>query len=236
LPGDWDKEFSMVCDQGVVAVASRSNRDELLSKARLYVLLDLSAAQDEFTQRVRTLVDAGVHVLQLRDKRADDRQLLAAARLLHELTWGRNTLCVINDRPDIAALAGADGVHLGQDDLPVAEVRRIFGAQLLVGVSTHDVGQVQQAVRDGADYIGCGPTFPSRTKQFAEFPGLEFLRQVGRTAPCPAFAIGGIALDNLPQVLQAGFQRVAVGSSVVDAVDPAREARRMLHLLSSEPF
>ena len=185
--------------------------------------------------------------LQLRDKTLDDRTLLVRARLLHRiiddfdrgqrprsevrmctsspLTADQPPLLIINDRPDIAALARADGVHVGKDDLQIRDARRIAGGQMLIGVSTHNIEQARQAVINGADYIGCGPTFPSGTKHFDHFPGLDFLRQVAAEISLPAFAIGGITLDNLPQVVHAGFQRVASGGAMNTAGDVAHEVR-----------
>jgi thiamine-phosphate pyrophosphorylase len=140
-------------------------------------------------------------------------------------------LLIINDRPDIALLARADGVHLGQEDMGVADARRIVGHKMLVGISTHTSEQVRQAAADGADYIGCGPTFPSETKQFEHFLGLEFLRRVAVEISLPAFAIGGITLENLPQVLATGFSRVAVAGSITSAEDPTAVARSVLTAL-----
>ena len=153
-------------------------------------------------------------MLQLRDKRPDqpldDRQLLARARQLREIVHGSRTLVVVNDRPDVAVLARADGVHVGQDDLSVKDARTVVGPRLLVGVSTHSLQQARQAVVDGANYIGVGPTFPSGTKSFERLAGPELLRAVAAEIRLPAFAIGGIGPDNLPEVLACGISRVAV--------------------------
>ena len=208
----------------------RTLRD-LLLEARLYVLVDGCQSPDRFVCLARSLVQAGVHVLQLRDKQLCDRELVERARLLRQLTRDATTLFIVNDRPDIALLADADGVHVGQDELTVADCRTVLGRERLVGVSTHSVPQALQAVDDGADYIGCGPTFPSPTKQFAEFPGLRFLQAVGPRLQIPAFAIGGIHPANVPQVLDAGFRRIAVSSAVTAASDPSAAARSLLDLL-----
>lgn len=204
---------------------------DLLRNAQLYVLVDGGETPDRFVGLVRSLIQAGVHVLQLRDKRLRDRELVERARLLRQVTRDAATLFIVNDRPDIARLADADGVHVGQDELSVADCRTIVGLDRLVGVSTHSVAQTQQAVADGADYIGCGPTFPSQTKQFAEFPGVGFLQAVRPGLPIPAFAIGGIQLANVSQVLAAGFQRIAVSSAVTAASDPVAAVRSLLELL-----
>lgn len=206
---------------------------ERLGGARLYVLVDGQSSVESFAALVDALVGAGVDVLQLRDKKLDDRRLLERARLLRELTEGTETLFVMNDRPDLAVLARADGVHVGQEELSVKDVRTLVGPTMLVGVSTHSLAQARQAVLDGADYLGAGPTFPSRTKQFEHFPGLNFLGQVAAEIRLPAFAIGGIHRENLPQVLSTGLRRIAVSGAVTTAADPATAADELLAMLEA---
>lgn len=140
-------------------------------------------------------------------------------------------LFILNDRPDLAVLARADGVHVGQEELTVHDVRQIVGAEMLVGVSTHSIEQARQAVLDGANYLGCGPTFPSGTKHFDRFPGTEFLRQVAAEISLPAFAIGGITLENVPQVLATGFSRIAVGGALARHADVSRGVASLLTAL-----
>jgi thiamine-phosphate pyrophosphorylase len=215
------------------AVAITGQSIERLAKARLYVLIDGRDSMEAFGQLAKSLIAAGVHVLQLRDKRLDDRQLLERARLLRELTAGSDTLMIVNDRPDVAALARADGVHVGQEELSVKDARAIMGPRPLIGVSTHSIEQARQAVLDGANYIGVGPTFPSGTKQFDHFPGIDLLRAVAAEIRLPAFAIGGIHADNLNQVTTAGFSRIAVSGAVTAAADPAAAAQALLQMLES---
>ena len=205
----------------------------LLAGRQLYVLIDGRDTEKAFHDLVACLVAAKVGVLQLRDKQATDRQLLARARLLCSLTRDTDTLAIINDRPDIATLAAADGVHVGQEELSVSAVRQIVGPQMLVGVSTHTIEQARNAVMEGASYIGCGPTFPSGTKHFDAFSGLKFLRAVATEIQLPAFAIGGITQDNLPQVLEAGIQRVAVSGAVLNAAAPAEAATSLQQQLAT---
>ncbi|MCU0979957.1 MAG: thiamine phosphate synthase [Pirellulaceae bacterium] len=200
---------------------------ELLQDARLYVLLDGRDSPDSFAQLVQVLVEAGVDVLQLRDKRLPDRDLVERARVLRQLTSSSSTAFIVNDRPDIAVLSDADGVHVGQDELTVADCRALVGGTKLVGVSTHSLAQARRAAGDGADYIGCGPTFPSQTKAFEGFPGLEFLRAVQAEISLPAFAIGGINGENIARVLETGFRRIAVSGAVTAATDPAAAARSL---------
>ncbi|HLA84822.1 MAG TPA: thiamine phosphate synthase [Thermoguttaceae bacterium] len=200
---------------------------ERLADARLYVLLDGRATLDEFDRLARELVAAGVDVLQLRDKRLDDRTLLARARRLREITRGTATLFVMNDRPDLALLARADAVHLGQEDLPVKEVRALVGPTMLLGVSVHSLDQARAAVLDGADYLGVGPTFTSGTKSFEHYPGPELLQAVAAEIRLPAFAIGGIHRGNLAQVLATGMTRVAVSGGILDAANPRIAAEEL---------
>ncbi len=192
---------------------------------RLYVLLDGRESLAAFTELAQQLIAAGVDVLQLRDKRLDDRQLLERGRRLRELTRDTATRFIMNDRADLAVLADADGLHVGQEELTVKDARTIVGPRRLVGVSTHSLEQVRQAVLDGADYIGVGPTFPSSTKSFEQFPGVELLRAAAAETRLPAFAIGGITLARLDEVLATGLRRVAVSGAIVSAADPVAAVR-----------
>ena len=204
---------------------------ERLARARLYVLVDGRSSVEEFTTLVSSLIDAGVDLIQLRDKQLNDRELIQRARRLRELTRGTDTLAIVNDRPDIAVLAGADGVHVGQEELTVKDARTIVGLRALVGVSTHSIEQARAAVVDGASYIGVGPTFPSATKAFDAFAGLELLQAVAGEIRLPAFAIGGITLANIGDVLAAGITRVAVSAAIIESEDPAGSAREFLRRL-----
>lgn len=198
---------------------------ERLGHARLYVLVDGRASLEEFRALVQAVISGGAEAIQLREKHLEDRRLLERARLLRAMTSEANVLFIINDRPDLAALARADGVHLGQEELSVKDARAIVGPEALVGVSTHSIEQARQAVLDGANYLGVGPTFPSGTKHFDEFPGVELLRAVAAEIRLPAFAIGGIGPGNLAQVLETGIRRIAVCSAITTAADPLAATR-----------
>ncbi len=195
-----------------------------LAHVNLYVLIDAGPSDAAFRRLVESLLAAEVGAIQLRDKRLTDRLLLERAQLLAELASTSDTLFIMNDRPDLAVLSGADGVHVGQEELSVKDARRILGPRGLVGVSTHSLEQARAAVLAGASYIGVGPTFPSPTKHFADFPGYELLKAVAAEIRLPAFAIGGITLNNISDVLAAGISRVAVAGAIVGAVDPAAAA------------
>jgi thiamine-phosphate pyrophosphorylase len=208
----------------------RSSRDRLHGIS-LCVLVDGGTSATDFERRVQLLITASVGMIQLRDKQLDDRELIQLARLLRQHTRGTQTLCIINDRADIAATVDADGVHLGQEDLSVKDARAIVGARMLIGVSTHDIHQARAAVLDGANYLGAGPTFASQTKPFNKFAGLDYLREVASEVQLPTFAIGGITANNLPAVLAAGVSRVAVGAAITAAPDSACAARELLGML-----
>ena len=178
-------------------------------------------------------IAGGIDVLQLREKSLNDRELLRRARWLVAACREASVLCIINDRADIAAAAQADGVHVGQEELPVAAARASVGTDLLVGVSTHSEDQVRQAIADGADCIGVGPVFPSSTKSFDDFPGLQFVQAAATISTVPFFAIGGIGPNNLLEVLNAGASRVAVTSAIAKSDNPQRATAELQKTLRS---
>lgn len=202
----------------------RLSRKQFVQDAQLYLLIDCSLPIDEFVKYLTRLSEAGVDLVQLRDKQVDGRKLfqygLAAAHALAKTS----TRFILNDRVDVALGVGAAGVHLGQDDLSFQTAHRLAGARLCIGISTHTIEQAQEAISAGADYIGCGPTFPSRTKPFSEFAGTRFLEQVAQTISLPFFAIGGIDLSNLPDVIRTGCRRIAVTAAIHQASDPVQAA------------
>jgi thiamine-phosphate pyrophosphorylase len=198
-----------------------------LAEARLYVLVTEALCRHSLEGTVSEALAGGAQIVQLREKTLDVRTLLAKAREVRRLTRAAGALFIMNDRPDLARLADADGVHLGQDDLPVQEVRRLLDPEALIGVSTHDLAQVRQAILDGADYLGIGPTFASTTKEFDALAGLDFVRQACLETSLPAFVLGGIALDNVDQVLKAGGRRIAVSQAICAAPDPRQAARAL---------
>jgi thiamine-phosphate pyrophosphorylase len=202
-----------------------------LHDARLYVLLSTSHCTAALDWTIAEAVAGGAHVVQLREKGLTDRELLERARQVRHWTRQASVLFILNDRPDIARLVEADGVHLGQDDLPVKEARRILGPDALIGVSTHNLDQVRQAILDGASYIGVGPTFLSNTKDFADIPGPEFVRQAMSETSLPAFVIGGVNLKTISDAVAAGARRVAVSHAIARADDPRSAAATLLAAL-----
>jgi thiamine-phosphate pyrophosphorylase len=193
-----------------------------LGEARLYLLVGGLPTLGDLTWIVGEALAEGADVIQLREKGLPDRELLRRAREVRILTAQAHARFILNDRPDLARLAGADGVHLGQDDLALRDARRVLGPRALLGVSTHDREQLERAVLEGAGYLGVGPVFSSDTKAFDHLAGLEFVRHAAETTALPWFAIGGINADNIERVLDAGARRVAVSSAIVRADSPRR--------------
>lgn len=180
---------------------------------------------------VQAALAGGCPLVQLREKDVPAGQLLHRAKLIREWTRAAGALFIVNDRPDIAVLADADGVHVGQEDLSCAEARRIVGGDRLVGVSTHNVAQIRQAVLDGADYLGVGPVFSSQTKSFGALAGLEFVAAAAAETALPWFAIGGITVENVGEVVSAGARRVALTAAICSADDPKLATQAVLQRL-----
>lgn len=207
-----------------------------LGEARLYVLAGGLPTFGDLTWRVGEALAGGAQVIQLREKGLPDRVLLKYAQEVRRLTESARARFILNDRPDLARLVGADGVHLGQDDLSVRDTRRIVGTRALIGVSTHDLDQLEQAVLEGAGYLGVGPVFASETKGFDELPGPTFVRQAAETTSLPWFAIGGITAENLDEVLDAGARRIAVRSAILSADRPREAAASLRTRLEEWPL
>lgn len=202
-----------------------------LQGARLYVLLTGSRCTATLDWIIAEVGAAGADIVQLREKGKSDRELIERARQVRRWTRQAGVLFVVNDRADIARLVDADGVHLGQDDLPVREARRILGPDALIGVSTHNMEQLRQAVLDGASYVGIGPAFPSATKEFAELAGLEFVRQATAETTLPAFVIGGVNLQTIGDAVATGAKRVAVSAAIAEADEPRSVCTALLAAL-----
>ena len=193
---------------------------ERLENARLYLVCD--AQTDEF---LASALRGGVDVVQLRLKQATDGEILRAAARVRRTCSDHGVLFILNDRPDLAVTAGADGVHLGQDDEPVAQAREIVGRERIVGLSTHSREQIDAAA--GVDYIGVGPVHQTPTKPGRPAVGLELVRYAAARARVPFFAIGGIDLQNADAVGKAGAARIAVVRALTEAPDPEHAARRL---------
>jgi thiamine-phosphate pyrophosphorylase len=202
---------------GACQTCGVEHRRKPLSEARLYLVCD--ARPDAFLHAV---LDGGVDIVQLRIKDGSESEILAAAARFKRICAEHGTLFLLNDSPELAVEADADGVHLGQEDTPVPRAREIVGRERLVGLSTHSEEQILGA--DGADYIGVGPIYTTPTKPGRPGVGLELVRFATRSAGVPFFAIGGIDIDNVEQVRDAGAGRVAVVRALTEAPDPNRSA------------
>ena len=211
-------------------------RRELLARCRLYLV---TSPVPDLEGVVAAALGAGVRLVQYRAKEAaglDDLQKLSQARALRQLCAAHGALFLVNDRIDIALAVEADGVHLGQGDLPPALARQLLGPDRLIGRSTHALDQLQQAVTDGCDYVGVGPVHATPTKPGREPVGLDYVRQAAAASPIPFFAIGGVEASNLAAVRAAGADRVAVVRAITEAVDPAAAAAALLAALEAPPL
>jgi len=197
----------------------RGKRSSRFAKVRLYVLITAELCRQDWLTTAAEAIAGGAGCLQLREKELDEQELLARARQLNKLCREQEVLFIVNDRPDIAVLADADGVHVGQEDMSVADARRIVGPDRLVGISTHTPEQFRAAVEQLPDYIAVGPMFPSSTKPQTNVPGPELRALAVRETEIPIVAIGGITPDKLDTLSSAGARCICVCSAVVAAPD-----------------
>ena len=201
---------------------------------RLYVILDAALLTVSETDCAQKLVDAGVRLFQYRDKAASSRELLEASKRLSNILAPRGISFLVNDRADVAALAGATGVHVGQEDLAVEDARKVVGAKRLIGVSTHNRAQFEQAAATSADYIAVGPIFTTSTKENPDpVVGTDLIREVRPLTRKPIVAIGGITLQRAVDVILAGADAVAVIGDILRAGDPGARARQYIELLEA---
>jgi thiamine-phosphate pyrophosphorylase len=199
------------------------DRRQRLRDARLYFVAD----RDGMERALDAALAGGADLFQLRDKDASDDELLAAAESARERCRAAGALFILNDRPDLAAACGADGVHVGQDDTPVARAREIVGGDAIVGLSTHSMKQAQAGCRSGADYIAVGPVHATPTKEGRPAIGIEPIKYAAAHVSVPWFAIGGIDERTVRDVVRAGARRIVVVRALADADDPEATARAL---------
>jgi len=203
---------------------------------RLYVILDAEQSPYPELEFAEQMLNAGVRLLQYRNKNAPPREMVQSARELAVMLKTKEALFFVNDRPDVAHLADASGVHVGQDDLGANEARAVLGPGKWVGVSTHGRVQFQAAAESSADYIAVGPIFGTSSKRRPDpAVGTGLLKEVRELTDKPIVAIGGITLERASEVIQAGADSVAVISDILHAHDPGARAKQFLHLLTAAP-
>ena len=207
-------------------------RRERLARARLYFVTD--SRTDPAV--VRAALEGGADMLQLRDSEVSEDELLGAAALFRELCDEHDALFWINDRPDLALRAGADGVHVGQDDMNVEDASQVLGGELLVGLSTHSPEQLERGMAAGADQLSVGPVWETPTKPGRPAAGLDYVRHAAERRPsAPWFAIGGIDAQNIDEVVEAGAERAVVVRAIRDADDPRAAASVLRTALERRP-
>jgi thiamine-phosphate pyrophosphorylase len=198
----------------------------------LCFISDHKACHLSYEKMVMRALEAGVKWVQYRDKERSRRKIYEESLKLRSITKNFGALFIINDHPDIALAVKADGVHLGQDDLPLLEARKIMGKEKIIGISTHSAEQAINAGKDGADYIGFGPVFRTLTKDAGSPKGIEMLRKIKNLVRIPVVAIGGINLDNIRSVIEAGTDAVAVASAILTG-DIENNIKRFLDSIKS---
>ena len=203
-----------------------------LAPPRLYVILDAALLPSDPIELTNNLLAAGARLFQYRNKTSSSRELLQASQSLCLTVRQRGATFLVNDRPDIARLAGANGVHLGQDDLEVSAARTIVGTGGVIGFSTHNMQQFRATAESDADYIAVGPIFTTGSKVNPDpVVGIDFLRQVRKLTRKPIVAIGGITLERASELIDAGADSVAVISDILKARNPAERVRQYLEIL-----
>jgi thiamine-phosphate pyrophosphorylase len=213
---------------------SSFSTQELVPRLRLLVLTDKawSRGRDTLTV-VKAALEGGATLIQLRNKTANVRTLVEEGLALRALTQEFNALFIVNDRPDIALAVNADGVHVGQDDMPADLARKLLGPERILGVSAGNLIEAEAGINAGADYLGVGPIYPTQTKADAgPATGLHLIEELAMRYSIPLVAIGGITKDNVTQVIQAGASGVAVITAVVNAENVASAARHLRTAIS----
>jgi thiamine-phosphate pyrophosphorylase len=201
---------------------------------RLYVILDAGLLTGSIEDTTQKLIEAGVLALQYRNKKGCARDVLREASKLAATARPKGVAFFVNDRADIAYLAGANGVHVGQEDLEVEQARVVIGAESWIGVSTHNEAQFRAAIETSADYIAVGPVFRTTTKENPDpVVGTEFIRRVRGLTKKPIVAIGGITLERSGEVLEAGADSVALIGDILLSEDPAERARQFIRQLAA---
>lgn len=208
-------------------------RQQKLQEAQLYLV---TSASDRLFEVVELALQGGVDIVQYRDKQGNDSDRIHNCQRLSDLCHRYDALFIVNDRPDIALLVGADGVHVGQQDLPVAAVRTLMGTEYIVGCSTTSPEEMQRSLIAQPDYIGVGPVYETPTKAGKQAVGLDYVRYAAAHALIPWFVIGGIDTQNLADVVGAGATRAAVVRAIMEADHPDQVSRTLAKILGKKPL
>jgi thiamine-phosphate pyrophosphorylase len=206
-------------------------RRTALARARLYLC---TSDRPDLADFVTAVCRAGVDIVQLRDKDLPDRALLERASVAREAAHSSGALFVLNDRPDLAVACGADGVHVGQDDVPAAVARQVVGPDALVGLSTHAPEELAASAAEPVDYISAGPVEPTPTKPGRPGTGLDYVRLAALRSPHPFFVTGGVSPATLPAIAAAGATRFVVVRALTEAPDPAAVAAALRRLIDAD--
>ena len=209
----------------------KERRRAWLERSRLYLICEARPGGGEPEEVLRPALQSGVDIVQLRDKSAEDHEVVEAGRVFRRLCDAYDALFIVNDQPELAIACAADGVHMGQHDTDVDTVRNLIGPDSLIGLSTHSEEQIEAAGE--VDYIAVGPVFRTPTKPDYEPVGVELVRWAADHAPMPFFAIGGIDRDNVDLVLAEGARRIAVVRAIRDAEDPGEAARALAERITN---
>ena len=240
------EEYGKLCDSALSLACKRMRYQVYTLESRLLVaerrqrlqqttLYLVTSEAEPLNEIVEAALQGGTRLVQYRDKVSDDSTRLERAKSLRQLCHRYQALFIVNDRIDIALASEADGVHLGQDDLPVELARQLLGPHRLIGRSTTNPTELAQAVQDDVDYVGVGPVYATPTKEKA-VAGLDYVRYAAAHSTLPWFAIGGIQETNLSEVIQAGAQRVAIVRAIMKAVEPRSTVQHLLSVLQQQPL
>jgi thiamine-phosphate pyrophosphorylase len=208
------------------------NKEKILKKVQLYAIADPGLCLNrDLIKLISLVIEGGAQMIQFRDKESSDKEFLEKAKGIQKITRKKKIPLIINDRVDVAKLIDAEGVHLGEDDLPVKEARRILGSEKIIGASACDIKIAKLKEKEGVDYIGLGPIFKTSSKDIEKPLGVEILKEANKILHIPFFPIGGINLSNLEQIISTGTKRIAVISAIFMAEDVRKATQELLKLL-----
>ncbi len=213
-------------------INQRLQNSQRLDDVKLYVIVTQAYCQNSLLETVEKILEGGVDCIQLREKELDDKQLLKTAKEICQCCHAHNALFIMNDRADIARLAGADGVHVGQDDLSISQARQIIDSQVLVGKSSHDVVEADNVIAESADYLAIGSIFASSTKPDVEVIGTDAIAKIREKTAMPIYAIGGVDHSNAHKVIQAGANGIVVCQALINQSDPKGAAEQLKNIIA----